>query len=100
MTDFDMVLTNLKGEPAKNGKGEPLTLREVCLSALLMPDPGVIVPVQEKLIRYNLGIQIHCAKGEVRLLPEDIELLKRTITETMTRMVAGKACDALEGKPC
>ena len=86
--------------------GKPITLRAVCIRALLNPparqDPqtGRMMPIQmpaeEKIKRYNLAVEIQKAKNPMELSIDEIKLLKDLIGEKYPPLTVGQAWEILD----
>lgn len=88
--------------------GEPavaITLREICVQALLTPtDKDANISGEEKHKRYSLARKLATAEtneaGEsfVSLKSEDIQLLKSQIPNLYAALVVGQVFNMLEGE--
>ncbi len=99
---LDTVLLGLPPEREKleqmvDGKKEEITLRDVCLQALLNADRDAKAG-PEKNKRFLLSLAIAEANKEYGLTAEDISLLKRLIGQIYTPLVVGRAYQLLEGE--
>ena len=98
------ALTDFSGAALKLGDDE-LTLRRVCVEALLAQHPGETVDGNEKLKRFQLAQKIHGAES-ISLTAEEVALSKRLIGQAFAPLVSGQAwllldpaCDPMTGKP-
>ena len=82
-------------------RGQPLTLRLVCVDVLNTPEtspPDKRSSGSERHAKYKLSERIYNAVGEVELTSENVSMLKQLIADSQyTNIVLGKAYDWLEG---
>lgn len=97
-------LTDFSGAVLKIGD-EPLTLRRVCVEALLAQHPGETADGTEKLKRFQLAQKIHGGDA-VDLAAEEVVLVKRLIGVAYAPLASGQAWlmldppkDAMTGEP-
>jgi hypothetical protein len=92
------VSTVLKGvdgvEILKGEKGRPLTIKDICINA-------VLTPVQEdnqesKWIKYEIYKKLRDVKDEVDLKVEDIALIKKLIGKISPPLIMGQCFELLE----
>lgn len=105
--EFDQVLKDLEGKPIKEpvkldltGKPEKeeskdLTLKTLCINALLANIPNEQVTGEKKLERWQTA-QLIYKGGEVDITAETIALLKRRIGLIYSVRVSGQAWQMLE----
>lgn len=82
-----------------DGVPQPLTMREVCVEALLSTyDDEVHLTGQEKFARYKLArvVDANDEDGLTSLTTEDIVLLKSLISKKYVPLVIGQAFEILE----
>ena len=94
--NFEKVLTTMDGEPLKDGQ-EKLTLKSVCVNALLATISGDTPSGEEKLTRYLLANQIY-TDNEIELNSEDVSKIKKMVGMSFPTIVVGQAFQMLEGK--
>ncbi|MDA4843969.1 hypothetical protein [Hoeflea poritis] len=78
----DEQLTDIFGNPAVDEKKEPITFKQVAITALLYKDPAPtpqVAQIQETNVydRYKLANAIVTATGEVNMKIEEAALLKK-----------------------
>jgi len=98
--DFDSVFKTMEGKdiPKVEGKEEPFTLKDVCLSALMANfDDEKNLTGKDKIERYAIACKIRTG-GECDLVVEDITLLKNLVGKLFGVLVVGQAYPMLEGK--
>ena len=104
------VLRTLAGDELRNPtvrcdkcgyvlEGEPITLRSVCVEALLRPreQQRAALSGEEKLKRYVLAQKVN-VEDELDLTAKEIVTLKDTIAEIYPPLVVGQAWQILEGQ--
>lgn len=98
--DFSVVLKGLDGVELKprDMDSKSLTLRDVCVDALLVEKPGDKVDSKEKLRRYRLAEKIYGCKEPISLSVEDIVIIKEQTAFRWSTLVMGRAWDLLEGE--
>ena len=98
--NFEQVLVDLKGENIKDGRdgqGEILKLKTVCVNSLLSDFQDERSTGEEKVERYELAKKIH-AGGEIDLKTEKIAMLKQRVGKLYLPIVVGQVYEMLEGK--
>lgn len=94
--DFDKVLLTLDGQQMQDkDSNEPLTLRKICVDALLVIDKGETLSGEDKIKRYDLALNIYQGKKD-SLSPEDAVLLRELIGKYYTTMVVGQVFPMLD----
>ena len=94
--DFNKKFTNFNGEVLKDSQSQKeLSLKDVCVEALMVVDQKEEIEGKEKVKRYNLALDIYNGKKE-SLSSEDIVLLKELIGKYFTTIVVGQALQMLE----
>lgn len=100
--NFDQELRFLNGKKLRIKEGEKetiLTLKMVCIEALLQSDPTdqeARAP-GKAMAAYNLAMVINKG-GEQEVSSEDVTMLKGRIEKQYAPLVTGQAWDMLEGK--
>jgi hypothetical protein len=98
--NFSELILHLGGNPVMTKEGDKdveLTLREVCVSSLLIekqsdkPADG-----KEKFRRFRLADKIFGAKEPIAVPAEDVVLLKSLIPLLYGALIVGRAWDILE----
>lgn len=89
------TITDLDNQPLMDG-GKPITMRKICVDALMTPQQDDNPSGEEKLARYVLAGKLH-AGGEVDVTPEDAAKLKTLIGKMYTALVVGRAYELLNG---
>ncbi len=93
---FDKVLLTLDGQQMQDkDSNKPLTLRQICVDALLVVDKGESLSSEEKIQRYNLALNIYQGTKD-SLSPEDVVLLRELIGKYYTTMVVGQVFPMLD----
>lgn len=77
-----------------DGEGKPMTLREICIHALLSPDNKDTR--QKKWDKYELYKKIRDAAEEVDLVSDNISFLKELIAQFHSQLVMGQCFEILE----
>lgn len=99
--DFNQRLTQLDGTPFLENDGTPekipTTLRRICVNALLAtyPDESTL-PGEQKLSRFDLAKKIQQATGDLKLTPNEAQLLRTLILKGMPIVISGQAIPLLE----
>jgi len=78
-------------------KEKPVTLKSVCVQALMAVDTKEEVNGEEKYKRYQLTQKIG-EKEEVDLSTEEISKIKQLIGKSFVTLVVGQSWDMLENK--
>jgi hypothetical protein len=95
--NFKTILSGLGGVNLRSQEGD-LTLREVSLTALLMPHNGENPTADQKLKRHKLAMTIH-SDDVVNVTAEDVAMLKDLINRAYpSPLVVGSAYAILEGE--
>ena len=93
------ILTKLFNVDDKTIKGpdtKDLTVKDVCINALLSPKMDDSEKV--KWDKYELYKRLKTAKDVVELSAEEIVLLKQAIGKTQPPLIMGQAWEVLESK--
>lgn len=93
MIDFSRKLMTLDNTPLTM-TGEDVTLRLVVVNALLAPAD---ISGTDKMKRFLLAQKIHESTEEVKLLPEELVLIKDLIGKTYSPLFVGRAYQILNG---
>lgn len=93
--DVDRVMTTLDGQQITYQDGKPLTLRTVCIDALLKADDPTLKGT-DKLRRYQLAQYIDKG-GAVELSSAEIQEIKDLVAKEFRTLIVGQAWPALEG---
>jgi hypothetical protein len=94
--DFNKKFTNFNGEILKDSQSQKeLSLKDVCVEALMVVDQKEEIDGEEKVKRYNLALDIYNGKKE-NLSSEEIVLLKELIGRYFSTIVVGQALKMLE----
>jgi len=94
--DFNKKFTNFNGEILKDSQSQKeLSLKDVCVEALMVVDQKEEIGGEEKVKRYNLALDIYNGKKE-NLSSEEIVLLKELIGRYFSTIVVGQALKMLE----
>lgn len=93
--NFDKAITDLNGNPLKEGD-EEITLKGVCVSALMAAFPDEKLPGTDKLKRFRLADAIYSANGPLEVSSEDISLLKKLVGDGWGVLIVGRALPLLE----
>jgi hypothetical protein len=89
-------LFNANDETIKDTNGKDLTVKDVCINALLIPQSGD--DDKTKWEKYELYKRLKTAKDIVEISAEDIVLLKKAIGKTQPPLIMGQAWEVLESK--
>ncbi len=94
--DFNKKFTNFNGDVLKDSQSQKeLSLKDVCVEALMVVDQKEEIDGEEKVKRYNLALDIYNGKKE-NLSSEEIVLLKELIGRYFSTIVVGQALKMLE----
>lgn len=94
--DFNKKFTNFNGDVLKDSQSQKeLSLKDVCVEALMVVDQKEEIGGEEKVRRYNLALDIYNGKKE-NLSSEEIVLLKELIGRYFSTIVVGQALKMLE----
>lgn len=94
--NMDAVLKTLNGEPLIDA-GKPVTLKDVCVNALLAQQDGEVVDAKEKFARYELALKVNKG-GDVEVTAEEITKIKDLTGKIYPTLVVGQVFYLLEGK--
>jgi len=98
--DFNTPLKNLRGEELKDitdGKEQPITLKTVCVEALLTAYPKEEISGTEKMKRYRIAKKVDDANGEVlQLSVEELKSLKELVGIRFSPLIVGAAYAILD----
>lgn len=75
-----------------------LSLKKVCINALLAELPQEQVDPTEKYDKYKIFQKLHKADKKIELDSKELELVKKWIGKYWETLVMGQAYDMLEGK--
>ena len=99
LLDVTQTLASLTGEPLTDDKGKPLTLRDVCATALVSPYPDEQhLAGTEKVKRWELATRI-VKQDKVELAAEDVARLKELVGKAWGVVVVGPAWELLDPQP-
>lgn len=93
--DFSQVIRKPDGEPAQDEKGDVVTLRAVCVAALLRDDD---IQPEEKLRRYNLTNRIVC-DSSTELDVKEVALIETLVGTHQSTWVYGVVHDIFNSPP-
>jgi hypothetical protein len=79
-----------------DGKMKVLTVKDVCVNALLAENEGIPVTAEEKMSRFVLGELIFKAEEEIELKLEDAVLLKKLVGVGYGPLIVGQFFRLLE----
>ena len=95
--NLDFKFKKLNGEWFHRPEdSEDLSLRTVCVEALLGNYQDERIEGAEKLLRYKLAMKIFHAGDEVELSAEEIVLVKKLIAKMFSVLVTGQAWEYIE----
>jgi hypothetical protein len=104
--NVNVVLVDLDGDPIKDAKKAAdgqveyvdVTLKRICVNALLAAQQDEKLDGLESVRRFNLARKINGAKdGQLKLSAEDISKVKSLIGKSYAPLVTGQAWELLEG---
>lgn len=90
------VLTDFKGKALKDENQNDLTLKEVCLSAVL-GQTSEKVGGMEKTNCFKLAMRLNEATETIDLAPEEIAVIKALIDKFFHVIVVGRSFELLNG---
>ncbi len=98
--DFSQVIKGPNGDPAKDGNGKDVTLRAVCVAALLREDD---IKPEEKLRRYNLANKVRFnftdgTESGPNCDVQDLALIETLVGKHQSTWVYGVVHDVFNGK--
>jgi len=100
LVNFNDVLKNLRGEELKDvtdGKEQPITLKTVCVEALLTSYPKEELSGTEKMKRYRIAKKIDDLNGEALLLSVDeLKQVKDLVGTRFSPLIVGAAYAILD----
>ena len=103
ITDLNRALKTLDGKPIPDGrpveKGEDfvaLTLKDVCMNALLAFDPNGKMTGKDKFERYSTAVKLQEAETEVELGAEDVVKIKECVGILYSPLIVGQVWNMLE----
>lgn len=96
-----------KNDMLMTKEGKPITLRSICVRALLNPPmkedprtgrmvPAMNIPAEKKVELYDLALHIHKGESLVDLAVEEITLLKELIGAKFPPLTVGQAFRILD----
>lgn len=77
---------------------EILTLKKVCVQALLADFAQEQIPSDEKYEKYKVFEKFHNANGKIELDAKEVVLVKKWVGKSWGTLVMGQAYDMLEDK--
>lgn len=97
-------LKTIKGETLKNEQGQPMTLGDVAVSALLANHVGEDgqperTSGEEKFKRYRLALKLDGCVGDADITIDEAAKLKKLVAAAYAPIVVGQFFDALEAAP-
>ena len=96
--NLDMEILDIKGNPIViQGEEGFLTLKDVCINAILLEEQDEKIEGKEKVRRYQLALKIN-EGGTLNFSVEDLTLLKEKVGKMYTILVAGQALPLLDGE--
>lgn len=96
--NLDVEILDIRGRPIIiQGEEEVLTLKDVCINAILLEGQDEKIEGKEKVRRYQLALKIK-EGGVQNLSVEDLSLLKEKVGRMYTVLVAGQALPLLDGE--
>ncbi len=100
LIDFEQTMKTLNGEEIKESEKKdsvPLTLKSVCINALLSEIDREKTSGEDKVERYELAKKIH-EGGTIELKTEQVVLIKERIGKFYLPLLVGGAFEMLEGQ--
>jgi len=98
--NFNTVLKNLRGEDLKDitdGKESPITLKTICVEALLTAYPREEISGTEKMKRYKIAHKIDNVNGdELALSIEELKTLKELVGIRFSPLIVGASYAILD----
>ena len=91
--DFSKVLTDLDGKELEEGK-KKVTLKQVCVNALMAVDQKENIDGTEKLKRYQLATKIN--KGTMDVSVEEVAKIKELVGKYFSTIIVGQVYELLE----
>lgn len=95
--NLDQVIVDLKNQPIKDEKEEPVSLKLICYNALVAHYPKEDIDGAEKFKRYKLASKIERG-GERDLKAEEITKIKDLLSKLYPPVIYGCAVLMLEKK--
>lgn len=89
------IIKDLKGKLIKDEAGKEISLKDICINALLLELPEQRLDGREKYKRYRLAMKIEDS-DEIDLPAEDIVLIKDCIAKVYTPLIMGRTWDMLD----
>ncbi len=89
--DFPKELTELGGEVLKDEKGEPVTMKTVCINALMnLSQDDANLSGEDKLKRFDLATVIYAGENpDIKV--EDVALIKTLVGKMFMPLIVGQA---------
>jgi hypothetical protein len=91
----DTPLKLLDGQPLNGEDGRAMTLKAVCVNALLASfDEDRNMLPEKALARWKLAVRLH-AGGDVEVTPEELTEIRARVPKQYTVLVSGQALEML-----
>ena len=98
--NFNTALKNLRGEELKDitdGKEKPITLKTVCVEALLTAYPKEEISGTEKMKRYRIAKKIDDSNGEeLKITLDELKVVKDLVGTRFSPLIVGAAYSILD----
>lgn len=95
--DFNVEIKNFNGESIKLEGDNVLTLKDVCVGALLANyEEEKNLSGEEKFKRSLLAEKVYLSDGEIDVAIEDITLMKKLVGKRYSAIIVGQSFKLLE----
>lgn len=92
---MNSVITNFNGDELKGKDGEEITLKKVCVDALLAEVVNEQTSGNVRMERFKLAKKIHDS-DMINLTVEELSMIKERIPKTWNTLVTGMAFQLIE----
>jgi hypothetical protein len=92
---INTALIGANDEELVGEKGRKLTVRDVCVNSLLIPQQGD--DEKKKWEKYEIYRKIKDSNDEVELKTEELLVLKKAIGATQPTLIMGQVWEMIEG---
>jgi len=93
---INTALIGANNEELKGEKGRTLTVKDVCVNSLLIPQQSD--NEKTKWEKYEIYRKIKDSKDDVELKTEELLVLKKAIGATQPTLIMGQVWELIEGR--
>ena len=97
--DFNQILLNLDGTPARDQQDKPIMLGFIATTALLAHNQNDMATAEQKAKRFQIAVKINNRPGAVDITAEELSNIKECIGKFYGPLVVGRSFELLELEP-